>query len=103
MRLLTLVLLFCLYSTSNAQDAIKSDKPVSCFPTSSLLSTLKETYNEEPIILGQHAEYKDTITAVYVNLMAGTYTVIEMDKNIACIVSIGTELQLRKPKNGPSL
>ena len=65
--------------------------------TSTLLTTLKEKYNEQPIFVGKHGLYDDVITAVYGNITAGTYTMVEMDKNIACIVSIGTDLQFRFP------
>jgi len=104
MRILILAFLFCLHSVVNAQDSIRIDKPIVCFPTLTLLATLKDKYHEQPIIVGKHGLYEDIVTAVYANTTAGTYTVIEMDKTIACIISIGTDLQFRFPaKNGQGL
>ena len=101
MRQLALAFLFCLHSIANAQNSVNLSKPVACFPTLTLLSALKETYNEEPIVMGKHGLYEDTVTAVYVNPAVGTYTVIEMNKTMACLISIGTELRFREPKKGP--
>lgn len=103
MRILLLAFLFCSYSIANAQTLTTINKPVVCFPVATLLDALTNTYKEEPVIIGKHGLYKDTITAVYVNTTAGTYTVVEMDKIIGCVVSIGSEFQFRVPQTKSEL
>ena len=89
--------------TSAKDKPIMVDKQVICFPIKNLLKDLKDKYGEEPMIFGQHSAMDDVVTAVYINKDTGTYTVIEMDDEAGCIVSLGTNVRYRFPKLGLTL
>lgn len=82
---------------------VKVDKEVICFPVKSLLKDLKDKYGEELMIIGKHSAMDDVVTAVYINRETGTYTIIEMDNEAACVISLGTDVHYRFPKLGLSL
>jgi hypothetical protein len=83
-------------STSYA-EAVKTDKPVVCFPIKTLLKDLKNKYGEEPMVVGKTAKMEGVATAVYVNPETGTFTVVEMDDEAGCVVSLGTQIRYRFP------
>lgn len=87
--------------TAHAQ-AVKTEKPVMCFPIKTLLKDLKNKYKEEPMIVGKTSGVDKVVTAFYINLETGSYTVIEMDDEAGCVISVGTEVHYRLPKSGPT-
>lgn len=86
--------------TAKAQG-VRVDRPVLCFPIKTLLKDLKEKYREEPMIVGKTTGVGGVVTAFYINIETGSYTVIEMDDEAGCVVSIGTNAHYRMPKTGP--
>lgn len=99
-KLLATVLL-CLSLSAHSQG-VKVDRSVLCFPIKPLLKDLREKYREEPMIIGKTSGVDKVVTAFYVNLETGSYTVIEMDDEAGCVISIGTQVHYRMPKTGPT-
>lgn len=99
-KLLATVLL-CFVFSANAQG-VKVDRGILCFPIKPLIKDLKEKYREEPMIIGKTTGVDGVVTAVYVNLETGSYTIIEMDDEAGCVISVGTKVHYRLPKFGPS-
>jgi hypothetical protein len=92
MRILLMAFLFCLTSSiANAQVTVQ--KPIICVPAQQLVGELQTQYHEKPILIGEHGTLENVATVVFANLEAGTYTVVEIDKNIGCIISVGGNLK----------
>jgi len=58
-----------------------------------LVDELKQKHNETAILIGEHDMLENIVTVVYANLESGMYTVIEMNKNIGCVLSVGKNLK----------
>ena len=98
MRLRFMAFLFCLISSvANAEERIKIDKPVICQSSMSLVTELKTKFGEELIISGKHAFLEDVYTAIFLNNKTGSYTVIELNGEVACVISLGTDFKFRLP------
>ena len=78
----------------------KINKPVLCFPLKSLLDDITNNYQEEAMIMGVNGYLNGIGMAVYVNRETGSYTIIEFDSEIACVLSTGGELHYRFPTTG---
>ena len=89
-------------SMSATAQAVKIDKPIMCFPIKTLLKDLKNKYKEEPMIIGKTSGVDKVVTAFYINVETGSYTVVEMDDEAGCVISLGTEVHYRIPKTGPT-
>lgn len=83
-------------------QGVKADKEVLCFPLKSFLKEIKEKYKEEPTIIGKTAGLDGVVTVWYINTQNGNFTVVEMDDEAACVISVGTKSHYRLPKSGPT-
>ena len=81
-------------------EPVKANKPVYCFPIKTLISNLKNSYGEEPMVMGKHSVMKDVGVSLYVNTQTGTFTMLEFDNEAGCVISSGTDLRYRFPKAG---
>jgi len=82
-------LIFCLTSTIiNAQDIIKLKKPVECLNLKIILDVILNSFEEKLKWVGKD-EPSQTNIALFVNNNNGTWTIIQYDKEIACILGIG--------------
>jgi hypothetical protein len=94
-----MALIFCLVSTiSNAQNNNfkELNKKVSCGPFNDIVKILMSTqYKEIPIWSGLDIS-EGTSYALFHNEKTGTFTLIEFNKNIACVLGEGTNSQVEK-------
>ncbi len=89
MRKLAMAFLFCLTSTiANAQDEISLvNKPVYCSSLKLVIETVTSPeYREEPVWSGRDEKSKYIMTA---NRKTGTWTFIQYNDNIACVIGVG--------------
>ena len=100
MRILAVAFLLGLTTLLAHAESIAIDKPVICMPVKILLSNLKDKFGEEPMVVG-HQENTDITMAVYVNQQKGTFTLIEFDDQIGCVLSAGKNVRYRFPKGTP--
>jgi hypothetical protein len=70
--------------------AFKSDKPVICGDVDTVLRDLQgDKYEEKPIWMGK--DIKDgTDYVLLVNLKSGTWTFLQMNAKVACVLGTGT-------------
>ena len=94
-----LLILLCLVQAAYAAPGIQTEKPILCFPVKAFLKEIKEKYDEEPMIIGKTSNVKGVITALYINQEVGSFTVVEMDNEAACVISVGTDVRYRFPKS----
>lgn len=89
MRLLALVFLFCLPSVVNAQ-MFKSTKVIVCDKTEIILQSLMTQFQEVPQWTGRDLQ-NGTTYVLTSNLKDGTWTLVQTDKEIACVIGVGTD------------
>lgn len=90
-------LLLCLPLVAAAGDAVKVDTTIVCYPIDVLLKTLKKV-GEEPMVMGVNGVAPKVATVVYVNRETGSYTIVEMDNEAGCIISLGNNVRYRFPQ-----
>jgi hypothetical protein len=96
MRKLLLSVLF-LPITALAQTAVTIDKPVVCAETKFLMSEILESYDETPI---WGSELEDSRVGLFVNSKSKTWTIVQWNNEVACILEAGKNYILRLPKDG---
>lgn len=103
MSKIIVALLLTISCTAYAGKMVEADKPIMCFDTPTFLKQIKSKYGEEPMIIGKTTGVKDVATAVYINRDTGSFTVVEIDNEAACVISVGTEVRYRFPKSNLTL
>ena len=90
MRTVIAAFLFCLTSSIAYAQAFESSKPVLCDNVQSIIRGLTENYNEKPVWTARNP-VDDTRFALFVNAKEGTWTLLQMTTEIACIIGVGKE------------
>jgi hypothetical protein len=83
---------------AHAAPPVRVNKVVICQDIKSLLETITNKYGEQPMIISKHGIMEDVMTVVYLNPQSGTLSIIEMDGEAGCIISVGKETHYRTPK-----
>lgn len=92
MRILALAFLFCLYSVANAQQ-FQLRKVMICDRKEVVFETLVNQFQEVPQWTGK--DVKDGTTYVLTsNPKDGSWTLVQMDKDVACVMGLGTDTKL---------
>ncbi len=82
-----LALLLSIPGFSLAQESVVVEKSVVCARTNIVLETLKETYKEEPVWLGNGNDRSRY--SIFVNPKNGQFTIVQFNQEIACILGAG--------------
>lgn len=67
------------------------------------MKDLKEKYGEEPMVMGVEGTMEDVGMGVYINRETGSYTVVEFDREAACVLSFGKNVRYRFPTFTPNV
>jgi hypothetical protein len=87
-KLLTVAFLFCLTSSiANAQEVIELTKGMKCSNAEFVMNHFVEEYKEKPIWVGKTAF--NTHITLLVNKENRTWTMIEYDARLACVIGAG--------------
>lgn len=83
------LLLMILFSSSVYAEPTTIEKPVICDATEIVFKTLSgKDYQERPIWLASSTE-KLVNYSLWVNASTKTWTIVQFDKNIACVLGVG--------------
>lgn len=100
MRNIVLAFLFSISSIVNAQ-VVEINKPVQCGSIDLVLSALI-AYHEKPLWIGNGD--KETKLLIFVNYSTATWTLVEIEKTVACVIAVGQGFgMLSNPKEKPYL
>ena len=89
MQYLLLAVLCLISSVASAQQMYDTNRKVKCGDVKLLIESLSgEEYSEEPIWIGS-SDDTNTKTAVMVNNKTLTWTIIQYDSKVACVLNIG--------------
>lgn len=87
-------------SFSYAQSkAVEVQKTVYCMETKKMLKYLMEDLKERPILLGEIEDKKEPVTGVVVlfNPLKDTFSVVEFNEDVACLITSGDTVELSLP------
>ena len=98
MKKLIALALLLVNPISNAQ-MFESRKTITCGETNLVLKSLASEEIDEHAVWVGISEDNKTRTAVLVNEKTLTWTVIQLDEKIACILSVGTNFKFKTTNN----
>lgn len=91
---LKLTVAFLLSLTSSLANAeFDSHKPIICDDTRSIMKSLTEVYNEK-LLWSSPNFFDHTTYGLFVNSHTGSWTLVQMNMEIACILGVGEEYKL---------
>jgi hypothetical protein len=98
MKKIYVAFLFCLTSTiANAQsrsEFVEIPKPVLCGPINIILNNLtNDDIGERPLWAGTDA-FGESNYSIFVNEKKGTFTIIQFNQELGCIIGIGEKSQM---------
>jgi len=89
MRYLILAMLCLISLVSYSQEMYDTNRKVKCGDVKLLIESLTgEEYNEQPIWIG-NTDDSNTKTVVMVNNKTLTWTIIQYDGKVGCVLNIG--------------
>ena len=90
MKKLSVALLFCLISSiARAQEIIELTKPMKCSDAQSVMNYFVDIHKETPIWVGKSIH--DTHVTLLMNRETRSWTMIEYDTRIACVLGAGKD------------
>ena len=90
MHKLSMALLFCLISSiAHAQQIIDLQKPLKCSDAQVVMNYFVDTHKETPVWVGKSVH--NTHITLLVNKETRSWTVIEYDTRIACVLGAGED------------
>lgn len=88
MRSIAMAFLFCLLSPiANAQEIIDLQKPLKCSKPEAVMSYFRDNFKEMPMWVGK--TNTNTYVTLLVNKETRTWTLIEYEANLACVLGAG--------------
>ena len=93
MRTSALAFLFCLTSSIVNAEAFQTNKPVICDSTKTVVNFLKDSFNENPVWVAKDQSDKSRYV-LFVNSKTGSWTMIQMTPEIACVIGVGVESKM---------
>jgi hypothetical protein len=102
MKLLTIILSTCLYSSAWANpESIQVEFP--CFDSVKLFKNLRENHKEYPFIVGRTADVAESIMSIWVQPNTQTWTIVATVDDVSCIVGNGKDFKIVPAKKIKSL
>lgn len=90
MRMIIMAFLFCLASSiANAQQIIDLTKPMKCSDAQTVMNYFTDTHKESPVWVGKTVH--GTHIALLANKETRSWTMIEYDTKLACVLGAGEE------------
>lgn len=96
MRTLLMAFLFCLTSSIVNAQSVEVKKTVVCDNTQAVIKSLMEQYKEKPMWVARNP-LEDARYALFINSEKGTWTLLQMNTEIACVIGVGSESRLLIP------
>ena len=90
MRKIAMAFLFCLISSiAHAQQIIDLQKPLKCSDAHVVMNYFVDTHKETPVWVGKSVH--NTHITLLVNKETRSWTMIEYDTRLACVLGAGEE------------
>ena len=97
MRSTTMAFLFCLISSiAHAQQIIDLQKPLKCSDAQVVMNYFVDTHKETPVWVGKSVH--NTHITLLMNRETRSWTVIEYDTRLACVLGAGEDKSGSSPE-----
>ena len=97
MRSTTMAFLFCLISSiAHAQEIIDLQKSLKCSDAQSVMNYFVDTHKETPVWVGKSVH--NTHITLLVNKETRSWTMIEYDTRLACVLGAGEDRSSSSPE-----
>ena len=97
MRSTTMAFLFCLISSiAHAQEIIDLQKPLKCSDAQVVMNYFVDTHKETPVWVGKSVH--NTHITLLVNKETRSWTMIEYDTRLACVLGAGEDRSSSSPE-----
>ena len=97
MRSTTMAFLFCLISSiAHAQEIIDLQKPLKCSDAQIVMNYFVDTHKETPVWVGKSVH--NTHITLLVNKETRSWTMIEYDTRLACVLGAGEDRSSSNPE-----
>lgn len=96
MKKLILSLLLATSLTACSQEA---NKPVVCLDTKEMFDSIFEEYNESILMIFDQDAYPDNKIALTVNSKSKTWSLVEFNTNVACLLGAGLDYKIIGRRN----
>ena len=97
MHKLSMALLFCLISSiAHAQEIIDLQKTLKCSDAQSVMNYFVDIHKETPVWVGKSVH--NTHITLLTNPATGSWTMIEYDARLACVLGAGEDKSESKPE-----
>jgi hypothetical protein len=97
MRCTTMAFLFCLISSiAHAQQIIDLQKPLKCSDAQVVMNYFVDTHKETPVWVGKSVH--NTHITLLVNRETRSWTMIEYDSRLACVLGAGEDKSASNPE-----
>jgi hypothetical protein len=97
MKNLSVALLFCLISSiAHAQEIIDLQKPLKCSDAQSVMNYFVDKHKETPIWVGKSVH--NTHITLLMNRETRSWTMIEYDAKLACVLGAGEDRSGSSPE-----
>ena len=97
MRTILMAFLFCLTSSiANAQEIMDLTKPMKCSDAQSVMNYFVDTHKETPVWVGKTVH--NTQVTLLMNKETRSWTMIEYDTRIACVLGAGEDKSGSNPE-----
>lgn len=93
-KFLVVLVLFMFASNSLYAEQKTASKPLTCDDMDKVISELTDTYGETLLLIGKSAV--NTVVFYTYNSKTTTWTVIEVQDKLACVLSTGTGIEINK-------
>lgn len=90
--------------TVHAQEELgRIESTIPCFDTKTLFKSLRETYKESPIIMGNADDGAKSTMSLWMHPTNNTWTIVSTKEKLSCVVGVGTDFKLVTQKTGKSV
>jgi hypothetical protein len=83
------------------KDTVKTELP--CYNTKELFKSLRENYNELPLITGKTDDEAKSTMSVWLNPIDNEWTIVATKKDLSCVIGTGTDMKVVPSRKGTAV
>jgi hypothetical protein len=94
----TCIVLAAVLATASAAATFEMRKRIICDTPEEIFTRLNKEYGEQPEWTG-HSDIQNTDVVLTVNSELGTWTLVEFNKDMACVLAVGDKSSITRGKD----
>jgi NAD(P)H-dependent FMN reductase len=98
--------MICALLSSNSysqklEETVKTELP--CYNTQELFKSLREKFQELPLLTGKTDDEANSIMSVWLNPIENDWTIVATKKDLSCVVGTGTDMKIIPTRKGTAI